>query len=545
MLTRSLHRFSGLAGAAVLTAGLVATTAPSTASTASTAPTASTPIASPSARGATTAAPVDGAGGVQTINGCLSSVPEPGTKEPVQICYSVFRPAGASAARPVPLIMHSHGWGGSRTTDATAFTDFTDAGYGVLSFDQRGWGESGGHAHVEDPRLEGVDVRRLVTLVSNLPWVQQDRPGDPRLGAIGGSYGGGYQFVGAFEELRIHGRPLFDALAPEITWNDLEATLAPEGVVRTEWALALSAASVPSDALPRKVYKALVEGAATGTLPDGSVPLTEDLVSFFKRNGPKWHVDHGRKLDIPVLFGQGTTDSLFPLQQGLTNWQTAITARARKSSIFVGYNGGHVLPAVLPQGVDVTSDPCSTKLAGGDFRSLSIRFFDEQLRGRDRGLGGYGQLHLATPDSRCISVDSVAATQTVPLGMVASTTAAGAPLPYEIASGPLTIAGTPYLTGSVTAAGVESRAFYGLAIGSSPLDAHLVQNNVLPLREPTPVVGVRRRVALPSLAVDVPAGQHLYLLVSPLSDTFVAMSSRTPGLITIDDTVVHLPVASR
>src|SRR4051794_31954937 len=294
-----------------------------------------------------------------TTDGCLTSVPDPGTTDPVQICYTIFRPAGATARRPVPMVMHSHGWGGQRETDPSAFTKLLRAGYAVISFDQRGFGESGGHAYVENPRVEGHDVRKLVTLVSGLPWVEQDGPGDPRMAAIGGSYGGGYQFLTAFEELRLKGKPVLDALAPEITWNDLSDSLAPEGVVRTEWAAALSAGAVPSDALPTNVYQALVEGSATGSWPDGSVPGTEDMDSFFSENGPRWHVEHGRRLDIPVLFGQGTTDTLFPLQQGLANWRTAITPHARRHSIFVAYNGGHTLPAVLPSGVSVASDPCS------------------------------------------------------------------------------------------------------------------------------------------------------------------------------------------
>src|SRR4051794_23556956 len=305
--------------------------------------------------------------GPTVTNGCITSVPDPGTTAPVQICYSLFEPVGASSTHKVPMLMHSHGWGGSRTTDPAAFQRFLDAGYAVLSFDQRGFGESGGQAYVENPDVEGYDVRALVNRIVKWPWVNKDGPGDPRLGAIGGSYGGGYQFLGAFEELRLHGKPIFDALAPQITWYDLAQSLAPSGVVRTEWALALSAAAVPSNALPPSVYKALVEGSATGQLPDGSVPGTENLVAFFEKNGPRWHVANGRRLDIPVLFGQGTTDTLFPLQQGLANWHSAITENARKRSIFVGYNGGHTLPAVLPQGVDVTSDPCSTQLAGGDF----------------------------------------------------------------------------------------------------------------------------------------------------------------------------------
>lgn len=480
-----------------------------------------------------------------TTNGCLTSVPDPGTTEPVQICYTIFRPAGATAKHPVPMVMHSHGWAGQRETDPSAFTKFLKAGYAVLSFDQRGFGESGGHAYVENPTVEGHDVRKLVALISRLPWVQQDGPGDPRMGAIGGSYGGGYQFLTAFEELRAKGTPVLDAMAPEITWNDLGDSIAPEGVVRTEWALALSAGAVPSDALPPNVYKALVEGSATGAWPDGSVPGTEDMVGFFAENGPKWHVEQGQRLDIPVLFGQGTTDTLFPLQQGLANWRTAITPQARRHSIFVAYNGGHTLPAVLPAGVDVASDPCSKQLAGGSFTDLTIRFFDEQIRGRDTGLGGYGRLHLATPDSTCTTVDSVQANTTYDVGTVATTETGGAPMAYAVAQGPIRVAGTPYLTGSLTALGVNNRAFYGLAVGTSPADAHLVQNNVLPLNTTAPVVGEQRRIDLPSVAIDVPAGQTLYVLATPVSDTFAGMGSRTPGAVVLEDTAVHLPVVAR
>ncbi len=483
---------------------------------------------------------------VKVSNGCLASAPETAGGAPVRICYSIFRPARATAERRVPMVMHSHGWGGSRTTDPAEFASLTRAGYGVISYDQRGFGASGGKAHVENPAYEGKDVRALVRLVSRLRWVKQDAKGDPRLGAIGGSYGGGYQYLGAFESLRVKGKPVFDALAPEITWHDLSQSLAPEGVVRTEWALALSAAALPTQALPERIYKALVEGVVTGTWPDGSVPGTENLVRFFERNGPRWHVERGRRLDIPVLMGQGTTDSLFPLQQGLANWQRAITKRARKQSIFVGYNGGHVLPALLPRGVDVTSDPCSRKLGGGDFRALTVRFFDARLKRRPTALRGFGKVHLATPQSRCTTVSSVAPDRRVAVGTVATTAGpAGAPVPYAVARGPIRIAGSPHLTGRVTALGVDSRAFYGLAVGTSPLDARLVQNNVLPHREVDPVTGVTRRIVLPSVAVDVPAGKTLYLIASPFSDTFAGMGSRAPGAVVIDDTVVSLPVVGR
>jgi ABC-2 type transport system ATP-binding protein len=503
-------------------------------------------LAAASLTGVATPAPATAAtGGVRTTNGCLRSVPEPGSTEPVEICYSIFRPAGATSGSRVPMIMHSHGWGGARETQPGMFRELLNHGYGVLSFDQRGFGASGGQAHVENPAYEGHDVRSLVRLVSNLGWVRQDGPGDPHLAAIGGSYGGGYQFLGAFEEMRVKGKPVFDALAPEITWYDLHQSLGPQDVVRTAWAAALSAAAVPTDALPTPIYTALAEGAATGEWPDGNPEGTANLNPFFRKNGPLWHVDHGRRLDIPVLLGQGTTDSLFPLRQGLANWRHALTGRARARSIFVGYNGGHVLPSVFPRGVSVTSDPCSARLGGGTFLHLSRLFFDEQLKGRSRSLGGYGKAHIATPSNTCTTVRSVAANTTYDVGTVATTETGGAPLSYQVAQGPIRLAGEPYLVAKMTAAGVRNRAFYGLAMGTSPADAQLIQDNVLPINEEAPVLGEKRRVELPAVAVNVPAGQNLYVLATPVSDTFVGMGSRTPGAVVLEDTVVHLPVVGR
>jgi ABC-2 type transport system ATP-binding protein len=503
-----------------------------------------TAVPAPSVGSAPTTVPTRAALATST-DGCLRSRPEPGTEQRVKICYTIFKPPGASRDHRVPFVMHSHGWGGSRTTDPEAFRRWLKAGYGVLSFDQRGFGESGGHAHVENPRFEGIDNLRLIRLVARLPWVRKDGPGDPRLGAIGGSYGGGYQLLGAFKELQRRGKPVYDALAPEITWYDLKQSLAPQEVVRTTWASALSAAAAPTDALQPKVYEALAEGAATGTWPDGSGPSGVDLDRYFRRNGPRWHVAQGRRLDIPVLFGQGTTDSLFELRQGFANYRHTLTGRARRHSIFVGYNGGHVLPKAVPLGVEVSSDPCSRKLSGGGFERLALRFMNTELKGRDTGLGGYGRYHLATPDSTCTTVRSVAPDREVEIGTVATTEGVGAPIAHEVAQGPIRIAGSSYLTGDLTALGTRNRAFYGLAVGTSETNARLVQKNTLPIDEPGPVTAEPRRIDLPAVAVDVPDGQNLYVIASPVDDIFLGTGSRTPGAVLLDNTVVHLPVVGR
>jgi pimeloyl-ACP methyl ester carboxylesterase len=480
------------------------------------------------------------AGKTTTTNACITSVPDKDSTTPQKICYTLFQPAGADARHRVPMVLHSHGWGGSRTKDAASFTKFLTAGYGVLSFDQRGFGEDGGKARIENIDYEGKDVEKLVDLVSTLPWVQQDAKGDPRIGAIGGSYGGGYQFVGAFRELLDKRKAVFDALAPEITWWDLKQSLAPQEAVRTEWVSLLSAAGAA--ALPNEALEGTAVGAATGFWPKGQAPGVPDLDAFFLKNGPAWNVSQGRTLDIPVLFGQGITDTLFPLHQGLQNFAKALTPAARAKSIFVGYNGGHVLPNVFPQAVAPSDDPCSKQLAGGSFEDLTIRFFDHALKGKPTRLDGYGQYHLATANSTCTTVSSVAANKAFPVGTVATTETAGPPLAFEAVKGPIRIAGTPYLDGTMYAGGVNNRAFYALGVGTSPADAKVVQGNVLPVNELLPVAGERRSIELPSVAIDVPAGQSLFVMAMATNDMFVTMGSRTPGAIVLQDASVRLPV---
>src|SRR5215212_4027675 len=68
----------------------------------------------------------------KVTNACISSVPDAGSSTPQKICYSLFQPPKTDAKQRVPLIFRSHGWGGSRATEATDFTAFLNAGYGVL-----------------------------------------------------------------------------------------------------------------------------------------------------------------------------------------------------------------------------------------------------------------------------------------------------------------------------------------------------------------------------------------------------------------------------
>jgi predicted acyl esterase len=154
------------------------------------------------------------------------------------ITFTVYVP-NIPVGNSAPLLLEGHGWGGKRTKnlDTTAYGDAANTplqtaklaldsgrqggkqpgqGWYVISFDQRGFGESGGLANVMDPEIEGKDVKAIIDWAqANLPRLAYRRNGsgvqDPVIGAVGLSYGGGYQTIGAGVDKRL------DALVPTAT----------------------------------------------------------------------------------------------------------------------------------------------------------------------------------------------------------------------------------------------------------------------------------------------------------------------------------------
>lgn len=476
-------------------------------------------------------------------------------KDGTQIAITVFKPA-AAARRDVPVILHSHGWGGSRETSVDGLVEpYLDAGFGVVSIDQRGHGESSGQAHVQDPERETEDIQAVIDYVATLDWVQLQGARDPVLGAIGGSYGGGFQTMTALDEIAETGRTRFDALAPQITWYDLPQSLAPQGVPRTAWGTLLYAAGATM--VPDFIHRGYLWSAATGQWPDGTlygqpVPEVPNLDRIFHRHSPVAFVEKGIRLDVPVLLRQGATDNLFPLNEGLDIFERALTPRARSQSYFVSYNGGHALPNVLPPGEPVAAELGSgTDACTKDFTATTIAFFARVFSGRStRGVlpARYNLTTLA--GDRCLHRDRLAAARRIEVdptgaGVLPLAAGAGAPLQVPLVQGPLTLAGVPVLRGKLTSAGLDTRLFVGLAVGTTPADARVIGNNLMPLHQVMPAQDERFTLELAGVVAQVPEGSSLFLTITPLSDLFFGHASRLPGAVVLSDLQLTLPAAGR
>jgi ABC-2 type transport system ATP-binding protein len=216
---------------------------------------------------------------------------------------------------PHPTVLMGPGWSQPGSTlaqdpilfGALGIKGMNDAGYNVLTWDPRGFGESTGLASVNDPLHEGRDVQVLLDWIAEQPQSQLDRDGDPRVGMVGASYGGGIQLTVAAIDCRV------DALVPSLAWHSLGTSLNKSQTVKAGWAGFLNTAALTfGGRLDPHITSSAESGIGRGVLSD------EDRQWFLDR-GPGDDID---RVTAPTLFVQGTVDTLFTLDEAVTNYES-------------------------------------------------------------------------------------------------------------------------------------------------------------------------------------------------------------------------------
>jgi ABC-2 type transport system ATP-binding protein len=233
-----------------------------------------------------------------------------------QISTNWFPALGLQAGGTAPTLLNGPGLGGRGNIDPSSVIDFSSmspglaplraAGYNVVTWDPRGEFASGGVLQFDNPNFEGKDLSVIIDWVATLPETQLDGPGDPRMGMVGGSYGGGIQLVTAALDHRI------DAIVPTVAWHSLTDVLYPNQTFKTAFdaliLLGLTLLGVNSN--PRD-YSGFLTGAALGVLSPADVRLIAS-------SGPG---DLVSQIKAPTLLIQGTADVLVPLNEAMLNAQ--------------------------------------------------------------------------------------------------------------------------------------------------------------------------------------------------------------------------------
>ncbi|WP_329264100.1 alpha/beta fold hydrolase [Streptomyces pseudovenezuelae] len=238
-----------------------------------------------------------------------------------------------------PAVLLGHGFGGSKNDVRQQAQDLARDGYAVLTWSARGFGRSTGKVGLNDPDAEVKDVSRLIDWLARQPQVRLDKPGDPRVGVAGASYGGAISLLAAGHDDRV------DAIAPSITYWNLSDALFPNGVFKKLWAGIFVNSAGGCDKFEPQIC-AMYERVAQSGTPDAQAErmLEERSPSAVAQD-----------IKVPTLLVQGQTDSLFPLNQAD---QAAKAIRANGAPVDVDWiAGGH-------DGGDLETSRVQSRVAG-------------------------------------------------------------------------------------------------------------------------------------------------------------------------------------
>jgi len=221
--------------------------------------------------------------------------------------------------------------GTPKTAETLGVKPLRDEGYNVVTVTPRGEFNSGGILQLDNPFFEGRDVSAVVDFIAaktpaelNDPLVPIPR--DPKVGMVGGSYGGGIQMTAAATDPRI------DAIVPDIAWHSLNSSLYPDNTFKTAYGSLLYLSLLTTGArVNNQIPRAILTGDLLGF-------ITETAQAVLASSGPTALLN---QLQAPTLLTQGVVDVLFPLRESLDNAQAILGNIYGTIAKVIWFCGGH------------------------------------------------------------------------------------------------------------------------------------------------------------------------------------------------------------
>lgn len=291
----------------------------------------------------------------------------PANEQSCRIDADLYLPDGASASHKVPAILTTHGFGGDKAdSNQTAVgKGFVQQGYAVLSYSGLGFGKTDCRITLDDPDWDGKAGRQMVDVLAGkrgyltegsstpqlLKAISTEAPGDPRIGMIGGSYGGQIQYAVAKQDPRI------DAIIPLITWNDLTYSLAPGNVAKKQWidlffgaGIESGAQNASADPVTMSACPNFTDQACTGAAELNTQGYPgEATVALAKHASVASYV---RNVKAPTLIVQGQNDTLFNLNEAVATYRSLQAQNTPVKMVWQswGHSGQNPVPGELDFG---------------------------------------------------------------------------------------------------------------------------------------------------------------------------------------------------
>jgi ABC-2 type transport system ATP-binding protein len=322
--------------------------------------------------------------------------------ETTKFYVSVFLPERC-ANDLFPVVIQSHGYGGARLTAMDEdgpvdpesahfdsinelFKDLPSHGYVGISIEQRGHGESvpangGGYIRVIDPQAETQDTIALLDWIADNATqfqVETESKGiakDFKVGLLGYSYGGGFQFPLALLDERV------DTIVPNGTWHSIINSLLPGDVVKSSFVGFLCLFADEGGVANTPSLKKMCELVGYNSAESNNIRTRSDLLAKLAADPAAYteeevirlfsrHVRHFQDREkatepwceatekgctsqglpfsshpIPTLIVQGNRDVLFNITESYWNWRYLTDAAQGQAQVSVlTTEGGHMNP---------------------------------------------------------------------------------------------------------------------------------------------------------------------------------------------------------
>jgi len=181
----------------------------------------------------------------------------------------LWLPVQPAGARKPPVVIMAHGFGGLKDWNLPAFAErFVAAGFAVVRFDYRGFGQSGGQPRrVVDGKEHVKDWLAAIDAISKRPEVDGQR-----LGIWGTSYSGGQVLVAGAERPGVvkavsaqvpFVNGLSSSLRFPLKYQPVAAWYALRDMLRSDTEAPLYVPTVAKDAFAALICDECVEGYAT------------------------------------------------------------------------------------------------------------------------------------------------------------------------------------------------------------------------------------------------------------------------------------------
>jgi predicted acyl esterase len=210
---------------------------------------------------------------------------------------NVVTPAGADGAHAYPLIVLPTSWSLPQAEYLAQARKLADAGYVVLTYNVRGFWQSGGRIEVAGPP-DVADASKVID------WALANTPADPRhIGMAGVSYGAGISLLAAAHDKRIR------AVAALSGWADLIDSIYSGRTQHVEAAALLDGTATLTGRESPEVRDVFDHFYAS------DLSREQEMIAWGKKRSPATCADQLNKNGTALMLANAWGDTIFPVNQ--------------------------------------------------------------------------------------------------------------------------------------------------------------------------------------------------------------------------------------